>query len=891
MNPPTLCLLRLDWRVLKPITHIPHFQGALWSALFRHAYNGVLKPGEAFHQTDIVLHPADFGVPEYKKGDCISLGVAVPQQELARLATVLAQMEHVSATHGQFQPGKTLHWEAAQCRISGAAWPQSPASPLDEGVLADAAHHLTELPGFQMVFHAPLRLTKPPGSKFGGRYCDQDFFRTHPTAIDHLLSQVNGYASDALLQLTTEEVHGQWMDINYGRTTKPTTLGGFVGILPVRGKLTEPDARALLSQSFLGIGKNRAFGLGCYAIPEVTAMLKVQPLPKHRSLWKAFCSLEALQNALDEMPEGSPGPDGLTVGELRHMSQPVLHRLMQQLEQGTYQPGGETTYSIPKPGGTRTLQVGNVMDRLLQRMAARLLTKVVDPLLSTAGFAYREGFGRQRAMAALKLAYDQGFRYGLKADIQAFFPSVNRKRLWSLLSSLLPSEPLLKILALWLPEEGQGLPQGNPISPLLSNLFLDDFDRRLLRQQFKLVRYADDFVVLFKSGDQLPTMAEKVGHTLGVLGLALALDKTKLLLPSTTFRFLGYTVREGEIEEDVALTGEGKWYPLYQDQLFGGQVLYVTSLLSKSCNQGNNLVLEGDQRQVFPWRSLRAIVVVGQQRLSSSVMFRALREGVPIYFQGLLGRPWGAVLPNPAPQRTAVMHLQRVAFASPPKCLAWAKKLILAKILNRRVLLIRNGCDPGPSRRAITNRVERAENVEALRGVEGAYAAQFFKAYQGLVHPFQFKSRTYRPPDGPVNAMLSLAYTLLYHRMNAALLRAGLDTYSGFFHQGRGNHAALASDLMEEVRFLAERTVLSVIHLGIIGPQDFEPAVQGGPAVRLAGDTFRSFIKRFEQTMATTFAEEKGKQPISYNAYLDQIAEKVGAALKLDLPYQPRILR
>lgn len=281
---PTYCLLRLNWRVLKPITHVPHFQGALWSALFRHAYNTALKPSEDYHQVGIMLHPADFGVLTYEEGDRISLGLAVPTHELPRLVSVLNQLEQVHGTHGQFQPGSTLHWEGGQCRISGAAWPKLSPKPMDKKVLADAAQYLTRLPGFQLVFQAPLRLTKPPGAKFGGRYCDQDFFRTYPNALQHLLNHIPGWVGDSSLCLDTEAVHGQWFDVNYGRITKPTTLGGFVGVLQVTGGLEERDACALLNQSFLGIGKNRAFGLGCYAIPEVTSRLNIKPLPKHRSL-------------------------------------------------------------------------------------------------------------------------------------------------------------------------------------------------------------------------------------------------------------------------------------------------------------------------------------------------------------------------------------------------------------------------------------------------------------------------------------------------------------------------------------------------------------------------------------------------------------------------------
>lgn len=298
MSASTYCLLRLNWRVLKPITHVPHFQGTLWSALFRHAYNAVLKPDEAYHQVGLMLHPAEFGVPAYEQDDRISLGLAVPESELTRLASVLFQLEHAPGTHGQFQPGNTLRWEHAQCRISGAPWPEFPASPLQEAVLIDAAHRLAMLPSFRLVFHAPLRLTKPPHTKFNGRYCDSYFFRTHPLALDHLLSQIPDYSGESSLDLVTEDVHGRWLDVSYGRTTKPTPMGGFGGVLPIKGCIRAPDALALLRQSFLGIGKNRAFGLGCFSIPEVTSLLHILPLPKHRRLRRGFCSMGNSQQRL-----------------------------------------------------------------------------------------------------------------------------------------------------------------------------------------------------------------------------------------------------------------------------------------------------------------------------------------------------------------------------------------------------------------------------------------------------------------------------------------------------------------------------------------------------------------------------------------------------------------
>ena len=123
-------------------------------------------------------------------------------------------------------------------------------------------------------------------------------------------------------------------------------------------------------------------------------------------------------------------------------------------------------------------------------------------------YAYRRGFSRQGAARAIEQAYAEGYRYVLDADIRAFFDRVDWTILFAKLEALYPDEPLVELLRAWIEapvlfdgrhiERHCGLPQGSPVSPLLANLYLDTFDEELLDQDFRLVRFADDFVVLAK---------------------------------------------------------------------------------------------------------------------------------------------------------------------------------------------------------------------------------------------------------------------------------------------------------------------------------------------------------------------------------------------------------
>lgn len=158
------------------------------------------------------------------------------------------------------------------------------------------------------------------------------------------------------------------------------------------------------------------------------------------------------------------------------------------------------------------------------------------------------------------------------------------------------------------------------------------------------------------------------------------------------------------------------------------------------------------------------------------------------------------------------------------------------------------------------------------------------------MYPFDFRERVYHPPDGPVNVMLSFGYSLLYNRISAMLVQQGFNPRLGFFHVGRGAHAALASDLIEPLRHLVERIVLSLIHKKEIRPEHFTTSESGhGGECRLTDDGFRTLIHRYEKTMAGSFNHEG--ENVTYNAYLDSMAEMLKRVMQLDLPYQPLRIR
>ena len=179
----------------------------------------------------------------------------------------------------------------------------------------------------------------------------------------------------------------------------------------------------------------------------------------------------------------------------------------------------------------------------------------------------------------------------------------------------------------------------------------------------------------------------------------------------------------------------------------------------------------------------------------------------------------------------------------------------------------------------------QAESVEQLRGFEGNAARVYFQSFRKFVEPFECEKRVFHPPDNAVNAMLSFGYTLLYNRIAAGLRIKGLNPYKGFFHRTHGRHCALASDLMEELRHVIDRVVLSLIHIKEVNPDDFTIIDNGNEKFcRMNGEAFRKFIRRYETVMAAYF-KYSSEERISYNAYLDEMINKLIRAIKLKVPY------
>ncbi len=317
------------------------------------------------------------------------------------------------------------------------------------------------------------------------------------------------------------------------------------------------------------------------------------------------------------------------------------------------------------------------------------------------------------------------------------------------------------------------------------------------------------------------------------------------------------------------------------------------------------------------------VSLFGNIQLTTQAIQELCEQEIPIAYFSMGG--WFYGLTRGHGLKNVHTRIRQFAIASNPvQCLALARKIVQAKIRNHRTMLMRLHIDPPSTAirgmKEIASRVPDARGLDELLGMEGAAAALYFQNLPGMIKigqddpdddipgldistslqkklrteketfTFDFTQRRRRPPTDPVNALLSLAYSLLAKDCTIAALAVGFDPYIGFYHQPRHGRPALALDLMEEFRpLIAESAVLTAINNRMITPSHF---VRAGDAINLTPIGRKAFFQAYEQRMNTLITHPIFDYKVSYRRVLELQARLLAGWLTGEIPdYIPMVTR
>src|SRR5215212_7775148 len=283
-------------------------------------------------------------------------------------------------------------------------------------------------------------------------------------------------------------------------------------------------------------------------------------------LMEAIVERDNLKKALAQVRrnKGAPGVDGMTVDDLAAHLTDHWPKIRAQLLQGTYQPQPVRRGDIPKAsGGTRALGIPTVLDRFIQQAVMQVLQEDGDPTFSPSSYGFRPGRSAHQAVAAAQQFIADGCHTVVDLDLEKFFDRVNHDILMGLVAKRVQDRHLLRLIRRYLTAGvlvggmvdpmDEGVPQGGPLSPLLSNLMLDVLDKELERRGHQFARYADDcniYVRSHRAGERVMASVTRFLER----RLKLTVNEAKSAVASPTERkFLGFSFLDrGRIRRCVA---------------------------------------------------------------------------------------------------------------------------------------------------------------------------------------------------------------------------------------------------------------------------------------------------------------------------------------------------
>ncbi len=461
---------------------------------------------------------------ELREGDEYAFGFSLlagsEQEGNSRISAVISGLHSLGENgHRGAKLGGNFYVVKEQDLVSGHVLTNdAQPTPLPVDRLTAETQRLAEAKELTLRFTSPLRCQRPDKARTVGHHYVDRYWCDAAALCQRMQTRQRqvGYQpppdlfSDSDLSPHSCEVirnHLAWLDVTYGMQDDKTSLGGCFGRLKLR--ILDPAVIPILVWGqYVGVGANPKFGFGRFRIeelgPDATACTRSSSL----------ISLAFRHPAADNIAARYDIESGRLSEKIR------------ELHAGQHEPGEPQEVWIDQGKRRRLLSIPPRLDRALQRCVNDILAPAIDRFLENSSLAYRKGLNRTTAAKRIRDAWHQGYQWALKADFSKFFDSVDHGQLKDSLDAYVNDDELVELVMKWVrcgsPEDDVGLPTGAVLSPLLANIFLDSFDEYVESQGRRLVRYADDLMLLFRTQDEAAAVYAEAAEAANRLSLTLS---------------------------------------------------------------------------------------------------------------------------------------------------------------------------------------------------------------------------------------------------------------------------------------------------------------------------------------------------------------------------------
>jgi CRISP-associated protein Cas1 len=814
-----------------------------------------------------------------------------PQEARGRIKRLIAALDEMGETRGLPGAvfGNNFRIAYAEDLIAGNRFDgaQPPASIPRDHIQAEI-ERLRGATRLTLCFTSPLRFRLPKPER-GTRqaFADQDWFNPNKFVerADHRqvtlgIEHASPYVPANMILDRNDLV---WLDVSYGPSQSRTTLGGVLGKVLLSSP-SPSDIERLVWGQYVSVGDNTRFGFGKYRIAE----LGPDPFPCERAV--SLTRLALKPAAIDDAAERYGAESG------------TCAELVRRLERGVYHSEPYQRVTIVSGSRSRELSIPAKPDRVLQRAVHQFLAPALDLLMEESSLAFRQGLGRRRAAERMRLAHREGFRWALRADIDDFFDTIDHAQLEVKIRSYLADERLADLIMDWVrtgaPFPDRGLPTGAVISPLLSNLFLDQFDERIASLGGRLVRYADDFVILFRSEAEARAAHQHAADAAGALKLKLNEGKTQLVDLDEPFSFLGFRFHrdsqwEATDQGPPRLVDDLGWHEAGSQRDEAGRTVTLAGETTQLVTgERATLILgpglrwlgtrdhrlhygygEGGQPSgTIPFDRLEQIVAIGAPTIYEELLYEMSKHSLRISVLDDWCRPLAHVTGGTEEGNAELIMAQVAAVSDQHRRLQISRELVVAKLLNYATLADampgrKNDQETGQVLRARAADVGKAESMSELLGLEGSAAALWYGRFnERLPTEFSFERRIAPHAEDPVNILLNIAQTILHRLITSLLSSAGLNPNLGFLHLPRSGHASLASDLQEPFRHLMDRAVIDATRRVL--PSDFVSTPDSRFRMKMRPAAAKRYLEQVHRVLAMGCIAAGDRDPAPYRIHI-----------------------
>ena len=629
---------------------------------------------------------------------------------------------------------------------------------------------------------------------------------------------------------------------------------------------------------------------------------------------KDIFTQDTINDALQylEHKRDSCGADGVYLSELRSFWNMNRDTLLSDILEERYDPGMIRMEEIVTSGGKRrTIAIHNSIDRLILRCMAQKLQAAFASMFHEHCYAFRDQKGIAPAVNCAADMIRGGLAWTVRIDIQHYFDNINLARLEQLITAQMEDEKLYRLIVRYLHTSvlcdgkirstQQGVIQGNPLSPLWSNLYLSGLDWRLDSMGCSFCRYCDDIIIGFHTRKEAETFFPEITRILRD-DYQLEINQRKSgILESARQQFLGYSFRVSKDGKSVTVfKAKRSRADVYRDWTRSGiekidRDYHIVSdgILSKK-DFSILFESEGEKRHI-PVEAVNSISIYSNVIFSSDFFQFAASKKLNINIFDRYGNLVGTYTPADNGLNSKTMLRQAAVYMDERKRLETARKMEIAAFHNLRANLryyakVRKSSvlDAAVvSLTAMIQEMNEAKDIPQMMLIEGRGRQLYYAMFNEIItnEQFSFTRRTRRPPKDPLNALISFGNTWLYQRTATEISKTRLDIRIGFIHSTNNRSQTLNLDIAELFKpVVVDRAVFTLINKRILIPsKHFESVDSGG--VYLSKDGKRIFLEELDAKVSQP--QTDGNRTVTYDMRIRDEVRKIQRHVYNGEPYKP----